>query len=202
VLAEMSSDHPWNADKPAMVYWDWGSGRSLAYIHRWHSQTGNFYKWKYHPDFLCHTIYFTAQEGIPNDLGLVHDVRAKMVQAESNRIVLLSTMELADKFGANVAPIGRELSEIHFSKREADRLYIDQEFAAASSRLDIILDEIDSLVQKTLELKDRTMNWIFTIQYLVITGTSMFAGFVIWSLMVRRRLYSEVGLTRYVDPGN
>jgi uncharacterized membrane protein len=202
VIAEMSSENPWNFDRPAMVYWDLGPGRSLAYIHRWHSQSGNFYKWKYHPDFLCHVIYFAAQEGIPDDLGLVHDVRSKMVQVESDRVVLLSTMDLADKFGANVASIERELSEIHSSKREANRLYVDLEFTAAASHLDLLLGEIDSLVQETLELKDRAMIWIFAIQYMAITGTSMLAGFVIWSLMVRRRLYSEVGTTRYLDPMN
>lgn len=196
VIAEMSSGNPWNSGKPAIVFWDVGLGRVLAYIHRWHSGSGNFYTWKYHPDFLCHTIYFAAGESIPGDLELVHDLRETMAEVESEIMVLVSTMDLADKFGANLGKVNSELSEIHSQKREADRLYIDQELEASMVRLTQILNDLKSLVNRTLKLKDGAMMWIFAIQWLTVTGTTMVAGFVVWSLMIKRRLYSEVGITR------
>ena len=197
VIAEMSPGNPWNTGKPAMVSWEIGAGRSLAYIHRWHSGSGNFYSWKYHADFICNTIYFAACEGIPDDLELVHDLREMMAEVETERMVLVSTMDLADEFGANLENVNGELSEIHTAKREADRLYLDQELEASMGRLTEISSDLKSLVDRTLKLKDGAMMWIFAIQWLAVTGTTMVAGFVIWSLMIRRRLYSEVGTTRY-----
>ena len=47
-----------------------------------------------------------------------------------------------------------------------------------------------------IQAKDNALFWIFVIEWFVVTGTSMVAGALLWSLMVRRRLYREVGETR------
>jgi hypothetical protein len=36
-------------------------------------------------------------------------------------------------------------------------------------------------------------------EWLVISGTSMITGFVLWTLMVRRRLYREVQVTKLIE---
>jgi len=35
------------------------------------------------------------------------------------------------------------------------------------------------------------------IEWLAVTGTSMVCGFLLWLLMIRRRLYREVRTTRF-----
>ena len=40
------------------------------------------------------------------------------------------------------------------------------------------------------------MVWVFVIEWLAVSGTSMLAGGLLWTLMVRRRLYKEVGETK------
>lgn len=198
VIAEMSPTCVWNVDKPAIVYWDLGEGRSFAYNHRWHSELGNFYQWKYHPDFLCHLIYFTAQIPIPQDLALVHDTRNGISRIETEWMVLLSTMDMADRFGANLAPVNRQLDGLYMSKLKADRLYIEQEFNECISVLDRLDEELHLLIETTIDLKDGVMGWIFAIEWLTVSGTSMLAGIVVWTIMVRRRMYQEVRTTRLI----
>lgn len=199
VIAEMSRSCSWNVDRPVMVYWDLGKGRSFAYIHRWHSQEGNFYDWKYHGDFLCHLIYFTAQIPIPQNFELVHTTRDKMFRVETQWLCLLSSMDMADKFGANVESINRDLGLLFETRQEADRLYIYAKFEGCISCLDQVNAQLELLIEKSVELKDQVMLWIFAIQWLTVCGTSMTAGCVLWSIMVKKRLYVEVGTTRLIS---
>ena len=198
VIAEMSPNSPRNEGTPIMAYWDLGGGRSFAYIHRWHSGTGNFYQWKNHADFLCNLIYFTAQVPIPQDLDQVHATKRMMADLNTKWLLLLSTMDQADKYGANVEPVNRELESLYGKRREADSLYIYGRFEECQSCLTGLDSELEDLVERTLELKDRAMLWIFLAQWLIVSGTTMITGYLVWTIMVRRRLYAEVNTTRLI----
>jgi len=45
-------------------------------------------------------------------------------------------------------------------------------------------------------LKDRALLWVYIIGWLAVTATALVSSFLLWSIMVRRRLYREVQLTR------
>jgi len=40
------------------------------------------------------------------------------------------------------------------------------------------------------------MFWIYTIEWLAVTATLMLSGIALWELMIRRRIYREVEITR------
>lgn len=46
-------------------------------------------------------------------------------------------------------------------------------------------------------LKDQAMLWIYLIEWSVVTSTFTICGVVVWTLMVRRRYYREIGSTRF-----
>jgi hypothetical protein len=48
----------------------------------------------------------------------------------------------------------------------------------------------------SLKAKDRALLWIYAIEWFTFTGTLLVSGFVLWSLMVKRRLYAGVGSSR------
>ena len=47
-----------------------------------------------------------------------------------------------------------------------------------------------------LEAKDAALFWVFVTEWLVVTASGLICGAVVWTLMVRRRLYREVTVTR------
>ena len=49
-----------------------------------------------------------------------------------------------------------------------------------------------------MKAKDKALLWIFIVEWAVVSATSMVAGSILWTLLVRRRLYKEVGQTRLV----
>ncbi len=198
VLARMSGEIVWNRNQPVIAYWDYGTGRSVAYVHKWHG-TPDFYRWKWHADVLCHMVYFPARVEIPQDLELVHQIRSLFNEFHYKRIYLISTMEFADKFGANLRLIEQDLMALLDEKKEADRLYIIQDLDECQGGMTALMTGLDRLTDRVLEAKDRALMWIFVAEWLVVSGTSMIAGFLVWTLMVRRRLYREVRVTRLVE---
>ena len=189
VLARMSPEIVFNRNKPVIVYWDYGQGRATAYVHKWHG-TPDFYRWKWHADVLSHLIYFQARVSIPEDLELEHAVRLLFNTFHYKRTYLLSTMDFADKFGANLRHVEEQMAQVGEKKKEADRLYIRQNIQESRDMLQGLVEELESLTQEVIRAKDKAMMWIFISEWLAVSGTSMVAGFVLWTLMVRRRLYS------------
>jgi len=197
VVAKMSEENLINRNKVQMVYWDYpeGGGRSVAWIHRW---VGNpeFWRWKYHFDVVVNVIYYAARVPIPEDLTLVHSVREMIGDYFYNRIYAISTMEFADKFGANLRPIEEELGKLEKHKGDVDKLYIEQDYQQCRDIMASVLVELRDIVTDAIRAKDRALTWIFIIEWLVVSGTSMLAGAALWTLMVKRKLYREVGETR------
>jgi hypothetical protein len=144
-------------------------------------------------------IYFPARVEIPQDLELVHQIRSMFNTYHYKRNYLISTMDFADKFGANLAGVEAGLAEVGDTKKVADRQYIIQELEESLGTMEAALQEMDSLTADVITAKDRALFWIFMIEWLVVSGTSMVAGVVVWTLMVRRRLYREVKVTRLIE---
>ncbi len=49
---------------------------------------------------------------------------------------------------------------------------------------------------ESVRIRRRALMWIYLTEWLVVTGTAMFCGFVLWTLMVKRRLYREIETTK------
>jgi len=197
VVTKMSGENPINRNKVQMVYWDYptGGGRSVAWIHRW-CGGGDFWRWKYHFDVVANVIYYTARVPIPQDLALIHRIREMLQSFYYKKVYALSTMEFADKFGANLRPLDEKLASVGEGKAEADRLYVEQQYQECSQSLQTLIVELEDIVQEAIRAKEKAMVWVFVIEWLAVSGTSMLAGGLLWTLMVRRRLYKEVGETK------
>jgi hypothetical protein len=126
----------------------------------------------------------------------MHAVRTSLRQYSHERSLITSLTEFVDRFGANLVPIERRLVEISEMKKEANRLYTEQEYEAVLARMDEISTAISELGMEALRLKRSALFWVFLIEWLAVMGTFMVCGFILWSLMVRRRLYRDVEATR------
>jgi len=208
VLARMSPELWCNRGKPVICYWDYGKGRAMVYVHKWNGApsgpgdiagTQDFYRWKWHFDVLCHLVYFPARVKIPQDLGLVHNIRVLFDSFHYKKAYLIATIDFADKFGANLRCVEAKLAEVVKDKETVDKEYIVEDLDNCRGHLNRLIKELDGLTAEVLEAKDRALLWIFVAEWFTVSGTSMTAGFVVWSLMVRRRLYREAGVTRLIE---
>jgi hypothetical protein len=81
---------------------------------------------------------------------------------------------------------------------EASRLYLDGEYQTAGDLLFELLDEFTVLENDLLEAKDRAFFWIYLAEWTGVLGVGILCGVTLWTLMVRRKLYREVGTTAYL----
>ncbi|MBU7004505.1 MAG: hypothetical protein HXS50_02975, partial [Theionarchaea archaeon] len=98
--------------------------------------------------------------------------------------------------GANIIPLNDKLKQLEIEAGEAMGLYVGQEYEATVSFMESMSSEIIGITEEAVRLKNEAMAWVYVIEYLVVTSTSMMAGFLVWSLMVQRSRYRTVETTK------
>jgi hypothetical protein len=88
------------------------------------------------------------------------------------------------------------MEEVDGLRIESFDKYREYSFAEASEIMELAMSRFAALREDAMDLKDGALLWIYLTQWVAVTGTSLTTGVVIWTLMVRKRLYREVGTTR------
>ena len=87
---------------------------------------------------------------------------------------------------------------------QLDHLYRFTGLAGSTLRVDMLIEDIlnpllDEFSEVDVELmraKDRALFWVYLIEWLAVSGTCMICAVLLWTLMIRRRLYRRVSTTR------
>ncbi len=182
---------------PLLVWWDVERGRSFAMAADWTPAAGTaFMKWAYYGDFCVNVVLFTAGQDVPEDVEIVHMVRGTLRQCMDASNYLYSMMDFAEKFGANTRNPEQTASHASELLEEARRRYLDHGFEDAHSTALEALQVLERGLEEALASRDRALTWIYIIEYLVVTATCMISGTILYTLMIRRRLYREIEVTR------
>jgi len=119
------------------------------------------------------------------------------VDYRSTRAYLFSVMDFAEKLGANTGVVNGMIAEADRKHEESVDLYVDFDFEGSMVPLEAALGGLRRASARVMQLKDQAMLWIYLIEWSVVTATFALGGIVLWSLMVRRKLYREVQETRF-----
>ncbi len=184
-------------DEDAIIIRAYGEGQSLACLPGHDKIDGNSLNmWPYSVDFWVNQMWYLAELEIPEDVELVHQLRERSLTYSGERALASSLIEFVEKFGAPTRKLYDQLSQIDDIKRESDRLYIEERYAESLEKLDEVFEGLKVGADDSVQVKRNALFWIYIIEWFIVTGTFVFAGFVLWTLMVRRRLYREVSVTR------
>jgi len=195
VLAELVPDA--GGVNPLLVWSDVGEGRTFAMTSDWTPGGANlFLNWEFYPDFAINLMLFISRVEIPPDPFLVHSIRMGLEEYHMKRSFLVSLIEFVSRFGANPSSIGVMLNSADEGLKDANDLYVDYNFEDSLARIEGLVGELDAATIEAIRIKDQALLWIYIIEWAAVTGASLIAGVVLWALMVRRRLYREVGATR------
>jgi len=181
-------------DHPAMVTWELeGKNRVFALTGEIHTMA--YGPWPYYLDFGANLMIYLERRPVPQDIDMVHSLRTKMYAVAIRRSLLMSLLEFCDSFGANTGKIILRIDELDNMVARAKPLYLDLRFEETLDAYRKVEEGLEIVEQDAIRLKDTTLLWVYLIEWLAVTGTSIICGFVLWSFMVRRRLYREVGTT-------
>ncbi len=159
----------------------------------------NYVPWDYHGDFISNLMIYLAKRPVPQDVDLVHAVRSKATEIKTRSSLLLNLLEFIEAFGANTQVLMRDIDEVNDLISGATEAYIDLRFEELLGTYEEIGEMFGAIEEKAVALKDRALLWVYVIEWLAVSGTSLVAAFTLWSLMVRRKLYREIGVTKLME---
>jgi hypothetical protein len=105
-------------------------------------------------------------------------------------------MTWADSFGANTAPLEDRLIRLEKEAEEAADDYVVQDYGPAISFLESLSEEVKLTTKEAVRLKDQALLWVYLVEWLTVSATGTGCGFILWTVMVRRRSFREVKTTR------
>lgn len=190
---------------PLLTYWEPGNGSGVAHAPDWNPGWGStFMTWEYYLDYAVNIMYLTARMGIPQDPALMHFLRLDIQRYTESRDFVSRLIDFVENFGGDSAPLNEDLIAIDILKAEANTLYLDQDFEAVVDKMAEVWDAFSDIDRKAMKLKDRALFWIYVSEWLVVTSTVMISSYALWTLMVGRRMYREIGSTKLsaTDEGN
>ena len=180
---------------PHSMYWKFGKGITWTHQDMFGQYWNTIYN-PYAPDMVLSEIIFSTGRELPEDVVMVHRLRVKFSDYAFSKDFIYSLLDFIDKFGANTAPVVDSLLDISDTENEAKQLYLEQSYELSSATMDRAMTDLTDLRETALRLKDRALLWIYIIEWLAVSGISLVAGFSLWTLMIKRRLYREVSVTR------
>jgi hypothetical protein len=151
---------------------------------------------RYGGDIILNIFYYSVGKALPLNMELIHGIRNAFFRFNVEKKLVLAVLEFVDGFGANTAGLERKLAQADDGKEEAERLYLESEYEGCYDQIKLMADGLAKLNEEAMSLKDRALFWVYITEWSVVSGTSVLAGFVLYSLMIRRRLYREVSVTR------
>ena len=184
---------------PWIAAWDVGKGRSVGETQIFGSKgTSNymFYEWDWYQDFVIFLTYIGAGKPIPEDIYRAHRIREEINLHLEKNILLISLLEFIEKFGASTVRLYEELDAINLRAKDAEEHYRKDDYDAASDVFEEVHRAFNELNVRAIKAKQNALTWIYIVEWFTVSGAALISGVFIWMLMVKRKLYREVGVTR------
>jgi len=192
-------------ETPYLMSWRYGKGQAWSLSdnlrHGWWgwdmpAETHIVSKNPYGLDILVNWIRYASGRKPIQDVLTYHDLRARYGSYEDLRSLVYSVMDFVCSFGGRTGPLEQRVKEADVVVAESKRMYVAGNLDVAGSKIDLALGELASISEEAMRLKDATFLWIYVVQWLVVTATGLLCGFVVWSIMIKRKMYKEVPVTR------
>jgi hypothetical protein len=105
-------------------------------------------------------------------------------------------VDFVSKVGANIVRAESILSQANQAKFDAEIDYLERRYEEAAEKMEDAMEIAKQAVEEAMLAKDRALVWIYFAEWLVTTSVALASGVVLWSLMIRRRLYKEITTTQ------
>lgn len=187
---------------PYIAVWDYEKGRTMTLgdsfgLAFWSSYAGRGSQNQYSLDILMNMILYSIKRDVPTEVLVFNRMRTSFVKFRTKMALLVSLMEFAQKFGANDQRMERIVAELEEEASLAKDHYLLGEFEECEAIMDSLFDEkFREAEAMMMVLKKRALMWVYLVEWSAVTATLMISSFFLWTIMVRRRLYRAVKVTR------
>jgi hypothetical protein len=187
-----------NRDLPWLVSWKPGGGNpGMQWIvaHTfgpWWYETNN----PYALDMATNMVLYSMDMPLISDIHGRREARRLFSNIQSQKSLILSMMEWAESFGADVAPLWTMLTEMELELEIAEESYFRQDYPPTISFLDSMSTLVMEMTEYAVSIKNEALFWVYLSEWLITSSVSLVSAAVLWSLMVRRKTYKAVSVSR------
>lgn len=186
-----------DCDAPLMATWRLEGGpRTFSFASEGGWRLFSMSRWQYDYDFCSNMLIYLDDRPVPQDIAVVQAARSRIFEVATRRSMLMSLLEFCESFGANMHGIADMLKEMDQVTAEALPQYLNLQFEDAIESYREAAEMMEEIEKEAIKLKERALFWVYVTEWLAVTSTALVCGVVLWSLMVRRRLYRQVKHTR------
>ncbi len=188
---------------PWIGYWRYGEGKVTGETQIFGSRgtTNRMMEWDWFQDFLIYLTYLAADKEIPADLYRAHRIREEINTHIAKASMLISLLEFVEGFGASTLALYQDLERIEEVEKWAEQLYVEDDYDGAAAVFEEVHEMWTEVNVEAARLKRQSLFWVYVIEWTLTTGVLIISGFLLWTLMVRRRLYREARTTRMLRVG-
>jgi hypothetical protein len=187
--------HPW------LLSWRYGEGMTWSVADDldcpWWCGIYQPSEQRYGLDILMNIAYHSLGRPLTEDVVLVNAVRTSFRRYQEKASRLQSVLAFVEKFGASTDGIFKAREQLDQDLGAAMELYLNGRYQDALDESEDAIDGLVSLEEDSIELKNEALMWVYIIEWATVMGTSMVVGVAVYMLMIKRRLFRQVGLTRY-----
>ncbi len=192
--------HPIPGQMAHVFYWRWNESVTFTFQDTPHHEFWNPRQSKPNPyavDITVNIIWFSTGRKLPEDPLKVHAFRSDASRLNVEKMLLEGILDFAESFGADSSGVYEKMDRVEDMAKEAKQFYLNRDFELAYEIMEEAKEEMRVLQEDAAKLKENALTWVYMVEWLVTTGAFLISGFVLWTLMVRRSLYREIGETRY-----
>jgi hypothetical protein len=183
---------------PLITFMSPGNGRIISFSGKFPLGMENWARqWRFYPQAMIYMTYRVAGREIPTDPSIFERMIRAFHEHQETSSLILSILDFAERFGAKVSHLHSQMGEMAGREAEARGLYIASDYDAALLIMDDLGEGQLSLVESSMRQKDRALVWVYVTEWLAFLGTFLLSSSVLWTVMVRRRLYAEAGLSTF-----
>jgi uncharacterized membrane protein len=182
---------------PCFVWWDMGQGRSFTMTGILKpSVSMEFFQWEFYPDWSSNLHLFLADQDIPPDIFILHEIRLRLGNCHNLRGMLISFYDFISRMGGSTMRLDHEMGEVDEKLKIIGSAYLAYDFDESLKLVNQLTQDLGEAMDLAVRAKNEALFWIYMIEWLIVTATILAAGTLVWSIMIRRHLYSEVRTTR------
>lgn len=202
VWARAVGAYPKAADSPPAWLLSWRYGKGMTWSVGddldcpWWSNTYKPSDQQYGLDILDNIMLHSMGRPLPDNIALVNAVRRAFSQYHERASTLVSFLDFVERFGVSTAKLAEERLAADAVRDRAMQQYLDGLFQDALDTSEEAAEDLGQIEMKAMRMKDRALMWVYLIEWCAVTGTGMVTGYILYALMLKRRLYREVSVTR------
>ncbi len=180
-----------------MSYWNLGQGAALKFASKFPAGVPIWARnWQYFPQAMMYLVYRISEKELPRDPDLFQIVMNTFISFRERNRMLDSLVSWVENFGGNTVDLRNRIEDLDTVMDDAYEDYLQADMDGALEDLDRGREEQMAIREAASSAKDRALAWVYMIEWFSLIATFMISGFVLWTLMVRRRLYREVGTSK------